>query len=344
MDDFRVLVAGDRFIPARVFSDECARALPKAEIRELEFPWPDEPFGDVAEVREASGTEEGLINALQGCAALLSHVAPVTERVLANCPGLRFVGVSRGGPVNVNLAAARERGVVVANAPGRNATATAEMTIGLILALVRNIPSAHQGLVGSQWEGWRYRFEHTGIEIDGTTVGLIGYGAVGRIVARTLLAMGATVLIYDPYLGAEEDVSNLTIETNLEELFTRSAIISLHSRLNEETMGIVSQERIALMPPGGFIVNAARGKLVDYAAVASALREGHLSGAAFDVFPTEPVDFSDPLFDLARSGANVVFTPHIAGASQQVARRAAAIVADEMSRFFRGEALRNQMT
>lgn len=344
MDNFRVLVAGDRFIPARIFSDECVRALPQADVRELEFAWPDEAFGDVAEVHEASGTEDELMEALQGCVALLSQVAPVTEKVFAHCPELRFVGVSRGGPVNVNLAAAQEHGVVVANAPGRNATATAEMTVGLILALVRNIPSAHQGLVHSQWEGWRYRFEHTGIEIDGTTVGLIGYGAVGRIVARILLAMGATVLVYDPYIGAEEDVSNLTIETSVEELFARSTIISVHSRLTEETEGIVSRERIALMPPGGFIVNAARGKLVDYAAVASALREGHLSGAAFDVFPTEPVDFSNPLFEAARSGANVVLTPHIAGASQQVARRAAAIVADEMARFLRGEEPRNRLT
>jgi D-3-phosphoglycerate dehydrogenase len=343
MNKYRVLAAGDKFIPARVFSEECLRAFPTSDIHELEWDWPDQPFGDVAEVHEASGSEQELIDALQGCVALVSQLAPVTQRVLANCPSLKFVGVSRGGPVNVNLAAAKEYGVTVCNAPGRNATATAEMTIGLMLALVRHVPAAHTGLTASQWEGWRYRFEHTGIEIEGTTVGLIGYGAVARIVARILLAMGATVVVYDPYIQPGEELANVTIVSELDELFTRSTIVSVHSRLTEETTGIVSGARISLMPPGGYIVNAARGKLVDYEAVTSALGTGHLAGAAFDVFPTEPVDFSDPLFDLARSGANVVLTPHIAGASQQVARRAASIVADELARFFRGEELRNRL-
>lgn len=338
-----VLAAGDLFIPSRIFSEEALKALPECEIREIEFNWPDTAFGDVAEVHEASGSEEELIEALQGCVALLSQLAPVTRKVLENSPDLAFVGVSRGGPVNVNLEAAKEHGVIVANAPGRNATATAEMTIGLMLAVTRHIPSAHEGLTSARWEGWRYRFEHTGMEMGSTTVGLVGYGAVGSIVARILVAMGAKVLVYDPYLDHSQDLPNIIRVHDLDELFAFSTIISVHARLTKESEGIVSAHRIALMPPGGYIINAARGKLVDYAAVTAALNDGHLAGAAFDVFPSEPVDFGDPLFRLAQSGANVVLTPHIAGASQQVARRAAAAVAAELARFFRGEELKNRM-
>lgn len=343
MRNYAVLAAGDLFIPSRIFSEEARRAFPKCDTREIEFGWPDTPFGNVGEVHEASGPEKELIEALRGCVALLSQLAPVTEKVLNNSPDLKFIGVSRGGPVNVNLAAAKECGVIVANAPGRNAAATAEMTIGLMLAVTRHIPSAHAGLTSARWEGWRYRFEHTGIEIGSATVGLLGYGAVGSIVARILVAMGAKVLVYDPYLEHTRDLINVIPIHDLDELFALSTVLSVHARLTKESEGIVSAKRIALMPAGGYIVNAARGKLVDYDAVTQALRDGHLAGAAFDVFPTEPVDFEHPLFRLAQSGANVVLTPHIAGASQQVARRAAAAVAGELARFFRGEDLRNRM-
>jgi D-3-phosphoglycerate dehydrogenase len=302
-----------------------------------------QPFGKVAEVSEASGTEDQLIEALDGCSALVSQLAPVTKRVIESAPDLRFVGVSRGGPVNVNLEAARERGVVVVNAPGRNAIATAEMTVALMLAVTRGVPSAHATLAARRWQGELYRFDRSGIEIAGTTVGLVGYGAVGKIVARILMAMSADVLVYDPFVAEGELPAGVERLDNVDELFLRSGIISLHARLTPETLGILSAERIALMSPGGFVINAARGPLADYDAIVSALRSNHLAGAAFDVFPDEPVNFGHPLFDLLDSGANIVLTPHIAGASQQVARRAAAIVAGEFARFLSGEPLRHPL-
>ena len=344
MSNPTVLAAGDGFVLPGIFADAVREAVPGADVRELTFPWPDEPFGDTAEVSEASGTENELIEALSGCSALVSQLAPVTRRVLENAPDLRFVGVSRGGPVNVNIDAARERGVVVVNAPGRNAIATAEMTVALMLAVTRSVPSAHAGLAAHKWQGELYRFDRSGIEIAGTTVGLVGYGAVGKIVARILMAMDAKVLVYDPFVGEDKLTAGLQRVDTVDELFLRSRIVSVHARLTPETHGVVSGERIALMPPGGFVINAARGPLVDYDGVVSALRSNHLAGAAFDVFPDEPVDFGHPLFDLLVDGANIVLTPHIAGASQQVAFRAAAIVAGELARFLSGEPLRYRIS
>jgi len=338
-----VLAAGDGFILPTLFADAVRMAVPSAEVRELELTWPDVPFGDVAEVREASGTEEQLIEALAGCSYLVTQLAPVSRRVLENSRELKFVGVSRGGPLNVNLHAAREHGIVVVNAPGRNAIATAEMTVGLMLAVTRGIPAAHTGLKAHRWQGELYRFDRAGFEIDGSTVGMLGYGAVGRTVARIMAAMGATVLVYDPFVDPSTLTPGATQIDDVDELFKRSDILTVHARLTTETQGIVSASRIAAMPRGSFLINAARGPIVDYDAVVSALDSGQLAGAAFDVFPDEPVDFGHGLFNLLGTGANIVLTPHIAGASQQVAQRAAFIVAAELARHLAGTELRHRL-
>jgi len=338
-----VLAAGDGFILPSLFANAVRSSVRGAEVRELEFSWPDVPFGDVAEVSEASGTEDQLIEALAGCSSLVTQLAPVTRRVLENSPDLKFVGVSRGGPTNVNLDSARDHGVVVVNAPGRNAIATAEMTVGLMLAVTRGIPAAHAGLAAHRWHGELYRFDQTGTEIEGSTIGMVGFGAVGRIVARILVAMGAMVLVYDPFVEPASLEHGATLVDDLDELFTLSNILTVHARLTAETQGIVSAARIAVMPHGAFVINAARGPLVDYDAVVDALVSGQLAGAAFDVFPDEPVNFEHPLFELIGVGANIVVTPHIAGASQQVAQRAASIVADELARHLGGAELRYRL-
>ena len=148
--------------------------------------------------------------------------------------------------------------------------------------------------------------------------------------------MGANVLVFDPYAapGAVDGIG--TLVTDVEDLFRRSSLVTVHARLTAETANIVSAERIALMPRGSYVVNSARGGLMDYDGVAAALRSGQLAGAAFDVFPTEPVDFGHQLFGLLQTGFNVVMTPHIAGASHQTAVRAASGVAEELHRFLTG--------
>jgi len=340
----RVLAAGDRFIRASLLRAELEAALPGAlDISEIEFGWPDVPFGRVAEVDEASGTEDELIAALQGATAIVTQLAPVTERVLEALPELRLIAVSRGGPTNINVDAARARGVQVANVPGRNGVATAEMTIGLTLALMRRIPMAHDSLLAQQWRGDLYRSDSVGREVAGSVIGLLGGGAVGSHVAGVLAAMGARVLVFDPYLTADRIPPGAEQVGTAEEIFRRSDLVSVHARLTEETAHMVNADTLSLMKPGSLLVNAARGGLVDYDAVAASITAGHLGGAAFDVFPQEPVDFEHPLFRLAREGRDVVVTPHIAGASQETATRAARGVAEEVRRFLNGEPALNPL-
>ncbi|WP_051870223.1 NAD(P)-dependent oxidoreductase, partial [Streptomyces resistomycificus] len=249
---------------------------------ELKLGWPLEPFGAVAEVSEASDAEDALIEALAGAEVLVTQMGPVTERVLAAAPDLRLVVVCRGGPVNVNLEAAKSREVRVCYAPGRNAAATAEFTVGLMLAALRRIPQAHDLLARQgSWEGAAYyTYEHSGLELEDLPVGLIGYGAVGSRVARVLCAFGARVMVYDPYVHHHE-IHGLRL-ADLDELLRRSRVITLHARLTDETRGLVGARELALLPPGAVVVNAARGPLLDEAALCDALESGRLSAAALD--------------------------------------------------------------
>ena len=335
---FRILAAGDRFIRADLFRAELENRLgDRAAVAELEFAWPDEPFGPVGEVDEASGDEDTLIAALAGKQAIVTQLAPLTSRVLRESPELRIIGVSRGGPTNVNVDEATRLGIQVVNVPGRNGIATAEMTLGLMLAVTRRIPQTHQTLAAREWHGEFYRADEVGMEISGSTIGLLGAGAVGGHVATALQAMGAEVLVFDPYLPDGRLDGVVTRIDDVDELFRRSHLISVHARLTAETRHVVSADRLAMMPTGGFLVNAARGGLVDYDAVSDAIASRQLAGAAFDVFPSEPVDFDHRLFTLLDEGANIVMTPHIAGASRQTAIRAAAGVAEEVARHLDGE-------
>ncbi|MEU8342944.1 D-3-phosphoglycerate dehydrogenase [Actinomadura meyerae] len=326
----RVLAAGDRFVLPDLLAGALDAELGRAaEVRRLELPWPEVPFGPVAEVDEASGDEDTMIGALEGMDACVTQMAPVTAKVLDNAPGLRLVAVARGGPVNVDLAAATARGVRVCYAPGRNATATAEYTVGLMLAVLRRIPETHAALAGRrEWGGRYYSYEATGLELEGTPVGLIGGGAVGGRVARILAGFGADVRVYDPYLPGGGDIG-------LEELLRRSRVVSLHARLTAENRGMIGARELALMPPGSVLVNCARGPLVDEDALCDALESGHLMGAGLDTFAVEPPPAGSRLFGLP----GVVMTPHLGGASRAVAERAARIVAAEVGRLHRGEPL-----
>ena len=331
----RVLAAGDHFVLpgllADAVRDAAGQAGTKVEVTELTLPWPVEPFGPVAEVNEASGTEDEMIAALRDAEVCVTQMGPLTGRILDASPALRLFGVGRGGPVNANVPAATEHGVAVCFAPGRNATATAEHTLGMILAAARRIPQTHAELVAGRWRGDYYRYEDVGIELDGATAGLVGAGAVGGKVAAMLAAFGARVLVYDPYL-ADDRLPGVERVT-LEELLSRSGIVSLHARATPQTAGMIDANRIAAMPPGSIIVNCARGALLDYDAACDALDSGHLFGAAFDVFPTEPIPSGSRLL----TTPGIVLTPHLAGASKQTAANAARIVADDVARFLGGK-------
>lgn len=331
----RILAAGDHFVRNELLIEALREEIgADAEITTLELPWPIEPFGPVAEVDEASGTEEEMIRALQGAQGCVTQLAPLTRRILEQCPELELFAVGRGGPVNVNLDAAARHGVTVTCAPGRNAAATAEHTIAMILAAVRRIPGVHSELRQGVWRGDYYRYDQVGIELSRACVGLVGYGAIGKRVAKILKGFGARVLVHDPYIAADA-LTDVDESVALDELLRRCQVVSLHARLTKDNTGMIGPDEIATMPRGATIVNCARGGLLDYDAVCDALDSGHLFAAAFDVFPSEPVP---PDSRLLRT-AGLVLTPHLAGAGKQTAHEAARIVAAETGRFLRGEPL-----
>ncbi|MEV4732907.1 2-hydroxyacid dehydrogenase [Saccharopolyspora sp. NPDC049426] len=329
-----VLAAGDHFVHPEVFVD----ALRRATTRELRFdtlklPWPVEPFGPVGNVQEASGTEQRLLDALGDTEIVATQMAPFTGDVLNAAENLKFVGVCRGGPVNVDLQAATDNGVIVSYAPGRNAAAAAEFAVGLMLAALRRIPGSDAELKDGNWRGDYYAYENAGIELEGSTAGLVGYGAIGRIVARVLRAFGANVLVADPFVKAA-DVAGEGVElVELEELLRRSSVVSLHARLTPETRNLLNADNLKLLPEGAVLVNSARGGLLDYAPLPDLLRTGKLGALAVDVYDIEPPPRDWPLFD----APNVITTPHLAGATRQTAHRAAEIVAGEVARFLDGQ-------
>lgn len=334
----KILAAGDRFVLSRLLVEALKKELGQdLDTATLDFGWPIEPFGRVAEVDEAAGNEDEVIEAGRGAEVIVTQLAPITEKVLTSLKDLKLVVVTRGGPVNVNVEAATENGIIVANAPGRNAPAAAEYALGLMLAAMKRIPDAHASLKGGEWRGEFYAYEENGVELDGATVGLVGFGAIGSRVAKVLTAFGATVLVYDPFVddGPVQEAGGR--KAQLDELLERSKVVSLHARLGDETRGMIGAEQIGKMPEGSVLVNTARGGLLDYGALCDALESGHLGAAALDVYDEEPPPEGSRLFEVP----NLVLSPHIAGATRETAHRAANIAAAEVGRYARGERLEN---
>ena len=340
-----ILIAGDSFILPRLFREAITARAAEANFteelrfREIASPWPHVPFGPRDGVDEASGDPAELAEALAGAEAAVTHLAPFSRAVFEANPQLRFVGIARGGPVNCDLDAAAAAGVVVACAPGKNAQAAAEHTLALILATTRHIAAAHGELTRGVWRGDYFAYERSGIEIGSSHVGLLGYGAIGRIVGRLLVAFGARVLVYDPYASADALAADGVVQVDLDDLLDRSDIVSLHARLTPETTHILDETALRRLRPGAIVVNSARGGLLDYAALTRLLAEGHLGGAGLDVYDVEPPAPDSPLLQLP----NVVLSPHLAGASRATAERGADIVAAELIRHLTGAPLRHRV-
>ncbi len=339
-----IAIIGDRFMRPSFFQD-ALEALPSVQqrqtrFRQLEFPWPDEPLlhgqkdTDIEGLKELMGTPQQVADFVADADILVNHLGPITERVLAQCSNLKLVAVSRGGPVNIDLAAVRARGLPLVNTPGRNATAVAEFTIGMILAETRLITIGHRSLSQGEWRGDIYRSDLTGEELNSLTVGLIGYGQVGSRVVKLLKAFGCRILVHDPYVAlTQEDLQDGVQAVGFEALLQASDVVSLHARVTPETMQFINTRAFALMKRGAYFINTARGPMVDYAALYQALSSGHLRGAGLETFTQEPPQADLPLLRLP----NVTLTPHIAGSSLKTVRYTAQMVATEVDRHLRGQ-------
>ena len=340
-----VAIIGDLFMLPEAFADALVAACGDAvTIRTRKDNWPDEPMehGYAVEgmdgLKEYFGTADDVVDFVGDAEILVTHLAPLSRGMLERMPGLKLVAVSRGGPVNVDMAAAADHGVTVVNTPGRNSTAVAEFTLGAILTETRKIREGHEALRQGTWRGDLYRADITGRELNEMTVGVIGYGNIGTKVVKLLRAFGTKVLVCDPYVQLDPEDAKAGVEhVSLDRLLTESDVVTLHSRVTDETRNMMNAEAFKKMKNDALFVNTARGPMCHYDDLYQALVDGEIGSAMLETFGIEPVPDDWPLLQLP----NVTLTPHIAGASVRTVTFAAEQAAEEVRRYIAGEPARN---
>lgn len=286
-------------------------------------------------IREYRGDPAELASMADGAEGLVVHVAPVTREVIAAAPSLKFIACARGGPVNVDVRAAAERGIPILYTPGRNANAVAELTVGLMILLGRQLREAEESLRRSPNAAWssakRERF--VGIELNGKVLGVIGFGFVGRSVCRLALALGMEVKAHDPYVEPAAIEAYGAKAATLEEVLGSSDFVSLHLRESADTAGFMDRAKFRQMKRSAYFINTARGSLVDESALVEALETGLIAGAALDVFAEEPLRTDSALLRCK----NIILLPHIGGHTREVPLRSAEMLYEDILRLMRGE-------
>ncbi|WP_422096703.1 hydroxyacid dehydrogenase [Variovorax sp.] len=239
--------------------------------------------------------------------AVVSRTVPLSARAIAACPTLKVVSKHGVGVSNIDVEAATARGIPVYVTPGANAPSVAEMTLGLMLAAARRI-----GWMDRELHAGRWSRAQDGVELQGRTLGLVGFGQVGQRVARVGLALGMRVAAFDPAIGeGATPVAGVRMLPSVEALLPLSEVLSLHVPLNRHTHRMLGAAQLAALPRGAILVNTARGEVVDEAALVDALRSGHLHAAGLDTMADEPLPAHSPLAALP----NVVLTPHVGGST-----------------------------
>lgn len=261
--------------------------------------------------------ENALIELLQDCDGYLAGLDTVSENVLKNCPHLKAISRYGAGYDRVDIAAAKKLGIPVSNTPGANAEAVAELAFAHVLALARNITYLNEQTKSGKW------VRANGMELAGKTIGIIGLGAIGKIVARCATGFQMSVQAYDPFIQTDYCQEHDIHSVSLEDLLTTSDVITLHLPLNDETYHMINKNALHMIKKGSIIVNASRGGIIDETAAYEALTNGTLGGLGLDAFEKEPPKDS-PLFSLN----NVILTPHT-GAHTTEAKQSMAVMAAE---------------
>lgn len=292
--------------------EECAAPLRVAGHSFTAYPKDTDPLVQIERAKDAD--------------VIMIANMPLTGQVIESCPNLKYIDVAFTGVDHVDLNAARARGVKVSNAAGYSTQAVAELTVCMMLSLLRNVPQ-----VEARCRAGQTKDGLVGCELGGKTVGIVGAGAIGMRVAELCRAFGCEVLAYKRHVTGNEPGG---IEfVSLDELLQRSDIVSLHCPLNEESRGMINAESINRMKKGAYLINAARGPVVDSQALADALNEGRLAGAGIDVFEAEPpLKTSHPLLN----SKNTIVTPHVAFASAESMEARAKIVFDNITAWMNG--------
>jgi len=338
----RILIVGDSYCPADAFREAFNGLATHHDLRFVDVVddpgWvPSSP--SERKLKEYMGTPRQVIDASDGCDVLVVQGAPVSDAVLAASPNLRLVGCARGGPVNVDLAAASARGIPVVTTPGKNADAVAELTIAFMVMLARRLPEivlyvdgggefGHDNYEGARW------FGH---DLAGHTLGLIGFGQIGRRVAVRAQAFAVDVIVFDPFVDASSIEAAGCRSVDLPTLLHSADVVSLHARATAENHGLIGRPQIAEMKPGAYLINTARDVLVDETALLDGLRSGHLAGVALDVVSPSPASGPHPLLAFP----NVIIATHIGGATYETLHHGAEMLAAEVERLLADQPLLN---
>lgn len=343
----KISIYGDSFVKSEIFKSKIINQIGENYDYILkDVNWPDTPFhndygeGNFSKIKEYLGNEEEVIDHIGRSEILITDLAPISDSILNKVPNLKFIGVSRGGPVNVDIEACKKKSITVVNAPGRNASAVAEFTVAKILAETRLITLGHSTLMKGEWRGDLYRLDRTGKELSELTIGLIGYSHIGKLVKNLLIAFGCKIIFSDPYVDlTDHDIKDGVEKVSFENLLKNSDVISIHARVTKETINLIGEKEIRKMKKGSYLINTARGPLLDYEALHKALSDGHLRGAALDTFYQEPL----PENHIFKNLNNVTITPHIAGASVKTAYYAAEVIAKDLKNYLDGKELINKI-
>ncbi len=264
---------------------------------------------------------------LKGFEAIVVGVQRITREMLQNS-SVKIIAKHGVGVDNIDLEAATELGIPVTVTPNANAVSVAELTIGFIFALSKKLIDLHNNLYQK-----RQFVSNVGLELHGKILGIVGFGSIGKEVAKRALCLGMRVLVYDPYVE-ESNLRELGVEkTELDELLRQSDFVSLHVPLNESTRHLIDREKISLMKRTAYLINTARGGVVDEKALAEALKSGQIAGAALDVFDVEPLPADSPFFDCP----NVIMTPHVGAHTYEAILRMNMMAAESIVDFFNGK-------
>jgi len=268
---------------------------------------------------------------LEDADVLQVHLAPVPQKVFEVAKKLKLILSNRGGTENIDLQSATKHNVAVLCNPAHNANAVAEMTLALILAETRNIARNHLSLVKDK--KWYENPPNAGNihELCSLTIGLVGYGTIGKIVAKLLEAHGSKVLVYDPFIKVVEE-PNVELSATLEDLLRKSDIVSLHARVSDSTKNLIGEKELELMKPSAMLVNTARAALIDMDALYKALEKKRIMGAALDVFPVEPLPVDYPFLELD----NVTLVCHKGGDTVESYQNSPGMLLKEAENFFSG--------
>ncbi len=267
-------------------------------------------------------------------ALVIRSATKVTADTLEKAPHLKYVIRAGEGTDNIDKVACEQKGVKVSNTPGANNNSAAEHAIALMMTVLRKTAWAHQSMAEGRWDKSLY----TGNELLGKEVGIVGFGRIGQILAKRISGFEPKVHFYDPFVAQETFPDYCKCET-LEEIFSTSDILTVHTPLNDHTKGLINSELLSKMKPGAVLINAARGKIVDEDALLKVLSEGKIRGAGFDVFANEPLDENSPL----RKCENLVLTPHLGASTEEAQVRVAEMAINQLNEFFHNNNLLNEV-